>query len=448
MATEDVLDREAIALEEPAAEPATEQRLGQNRNFRWICAGVSIATLGSQFSALALPWLVLKMTGDTLALATVMAISGVPQIFLLLFGGSLADRFSPKRILVWAYLTCALLLIALGGLLFSGLLKLWMIDAFAFSTGLVFGMSIPASFSLIAAALPGHMVPAGSSVIGSIRQALAFVGPLLAGALLGFSGDGQAAGHEVLGSQPLFAAAFFLDGLGLLFVAWTTANIVFRTSSEAPGEGVRNGFNILPALRWFLADRQVLTVVCYWSLIVFFLSGPVRIALPLLAEQNTALGAKAYGILVSANAAGVFLGMTALGLLRRFVADRLWPVILCLDALAALIVVGIGLLHPQLQLAVFVYAALFVLVGTRAGFVEIGWFSWLQQRFPDEIRGRATSIFMVVSTANIAASVTFSGWLTRHVQASELFLLAGAATVSLALLGMLLRALGVLRVDA
>lgn len=445
MATEDILESAATVIA-PELETVESESLWRNRNFVWICAGACIATLGSQFTALALPWVVLKMTGDSLALATVMAISGVPQIALLLFGGGLADRFSPKRILIGAYLICAVLLICLGALLFAGMLQLWMIDIFAFTTGLVFGISVPASFSMIAAALPSHMVPSASSVIGSVRQGFAFVGPLLAGALLGLAGEGHSIGQP-LGSQPIFATAFFLDGAGLLLMAWATAHIAFRP--VATGDGMtRGGLSILPALRWFLSDRQVMTVIVYWTIIVFFFSGSVRVALPLLAEQSTALGAKAYGILVSANSAGVFVGMTALGLLRRFVVGRLWPIILGLDVLAAGLAIIIGVLHPALSMAIFVYAAMLVLVGTRSGFVEIGWFSLLQQRYPDDIRGRATSIFMVISTANMAASVTFAGWLTRHMPASELFVFAGLATAAVVLVSALLRATGVLRIDA
>ncbi|HEX7817150.1 MFS transporter [Dyella sp.] len=445
MATEDVLESGAAVLD---AEPEVVQNdsLWRNRNFIWICVGACVATLGSQFTALALPWIVLKMTGDSLALAAVMAISGVPQIALLLFGGGLADRFSPKRILISAYLICALLLICLGALLYAGMLQLWMIDIFAFTTGLVFGVSVPASFSVIAAALPNHMVPAASSVIGSVRQGFAFIGPLLAGALLGLANDGKPTG-SALGSQPIFAIAFFLDGAGLLLMAWATAKIAFRPLLSGDG-APRGGLSIMPALRWFLSDRQVLTVIIYWTIIVFFFSGSVRVALPLLAEQSTALGAKAYGILVSANSAGVFVGMTALGLLRRFIAGKLWPVILGLDVIAAGLAIIIGVLHPALSMAIFVYAAMLVLVGTRSGFVEIGWFSLLQQRYPDDIRGRATSIFMVISTANMAASVTFAGWMTRHMPASELFVFAGAATAVIVLVATLLRAMGVLRIDA
>ncbi len=451
--------REATSLDRPltaegatlpaAVAPHEDERLLRNRNFLWICIGVGIAMLGSQFTALALPWLVLKMTGDSLAMATVMVISGVPQIFLLLFGGGLADRYSPKRILAWSYLSCAVLLSLLSALLFIDRLELWMVDVFAFSTGLVFGVSVPASFSLIASALPKTMVPAASSVVGSIRQALAFVGPLLAGALLGLSQDQemQNAAVQAAPDMRIFAIAFLIDAVGLAFVAWSILHIVFRPIDErAVQDG--NGFNIMPAVKWFLADRQALTVMCYWMLISFVLSGPVRIALPLLADQSTGLGAQAYGALVSANSAGVFLGMIALGMLRALVSSRLWPWILLLDALAAGLVVAIGWIRPELQFALAAYVTLLVLVGTRTGFVEIGWFSWLQQRYPDEIRGRATSIFMVVSTINISTSVALAGWLTRQMPAKELFMLAGAMTLAVVMVSALLRAFGVLRIDA
>ncbi len=433
----------------PAPAPHDEERLLRNRNFLWICLGVGVVMLGSQFTTLALPWLVLKITGDPLAMATVVIIAGVPQIFLLLFGSGLADRYPTKRILTWSYLSCSALLLLLSTLLFTDRLELWMVDVFAFSTGLVFGVSVPASFSLIPAALPKSMIPAASSAVGSIRQVFAFIGPLLAGALLGLSHD-QGLQNTALQAPPdlrMFAIAFLIDGLGLAFVAWTVVHIAFRPRDERAAT-IDSGFNIMPAVRWFLGDRETLTILGYWMLISFVLSGPVRIALPLLAEQSTGLGAQAYGALVSSNAAGVFIGMTALGLLRVFVLSRLWSSILLLDAVAAVLVMAIGWIRPELQFAIAVYVTLLLLVGTRTGFVEIGWFSSLQQRYPDEIRGRAISIFMVVSTINISASVALSGWLTRHMPAKELFILAGAMTLLVVVVCALLRAFGVLRIEA
>ena len=43
-----------------------------DRNFRWLLGGGAISMLGDQFTMIALPWLVLKLTGDPLALASAL----------------------------------------------------------------------------------------------------------------------------------------------------------------------------------------------------------------------------------------------------------------------------------------------------------------------------------------------------------------------------------------
>lgn len=69
-------------------------------NFAWLMSGGVISALGDQFTLIALPWLVLKLTGDPLALGLVIALMGIPRALLILFGGALVDRYSPKRVLM------------------------------------------------------------------------------------------------------------------------------------------------------------------------------------------------------------------------------------------------------------------------------------------------------------------------------------------------------------
>ncbi len=45
-----------------------------NRDFRLLFMGSSISILGDQFTLLALPWLVLKLTGDPQQLGFVLAL--------------------------------------------------------------------------------------------------------------------------------------------------------------------------------------------------------------------------------------------------------------------------------------------------------------------------------------------------------------------------------------
>lgn len=50
-----------------------------DRNFRWLFAGALVTRAGHRFTLIALPWLVLQMTGDPLVLGTVMAAMAVPR---------------------------------------------------------------------------------------------------------------------------------------------------------------------------------------------------------------------------------------------------------------------------------------------------------------------------------------------------------------------------------
>jgi hypothetical protein len=56
------------------------------RNFRLLWIGEGISLLGDQFYMIALPWMVLQLTGSALALGTVMALAGIPRALFVLVG--------------------------------------------------------------------------------------------------------------------------------------------------------------------------------------------------------------------------------------------------------------------------------------------------------------------------------------------------------------------------
>src|SRR5512136_2034743 len=72
------------------------------RDFRLLFVGAATSLLGDQFALIATPWLVLQLTGDPLALGIVMALEGLPRAIIMLAGGAITDRFSPRRIMLAA----------------------------------------------------------------------------------------------------------------------------------------------------------------------------------------------------------------------------------------------------------------------------------------------------------------------------------------------------------
>src|SRR5437762_1781086 len=81
----------------PLAAPVHPLR---NPQYRKLLIGSSISFVGDQFYLVALPWLVLQQTGSAVAMSTVLMAGAIPRAVLMLMGGVLTDRISPRKIMI------------------------------------------------------------------------------------------------------------------------------------------------------------------------------------------------------------------------------------------------------------------------------------------------------------------------------------------------------------
>ena len=70
------------------------------RDFRLLFTGETISLIGDQFHFIALAWLALELTGSGLVLGSVLLVAGLPRMVLMLVGGALADRISPRSVML------------------------------------------------------------------------------------------------------------------------------------------------------------------------------------------------------------------------------------------------------------------------------------------------------------------------------------------------------------
>src|SRR5262245_49490664 len=173
------------------------------RNFRLLFSGAFISLLGDQFALIATPWLVLQLTGDPLMLGTVLALEGIPRAAFILFGGAITDRLSPRLMMLIANIIRFFLTALMAVVVLSGAVQVWMIYAFALSFGIVAGFSIPAEQSIVPTLVDEQDLQAGNSIIMGITQLSGFVGPTVAGIIIGrfsntFTGVGIAFAFDAL----------------------------------------------------------------------------------------------------------------------------------------------------------------------------------------------------------------------------------------------------------
>lgn len=407
----------------PRADPRAA--LFRDTNFRWLISGSALTMLGDQFTLIALPWLVLQMTGDTLVLGTVLALMSVPRALFILIGGALVDRYSPKEVLMLTKYVNLVLLALLSGLVLTGALTLWMVYALSLAIGLATAFSIPAGTSLMPHVVPRAQLQAANGISLGLRQLTMFLGPLLAGLLIVLFGDGSASTASATG----IGIAFALDALSFGVSAWTLAKVrtlaaIAPAATAAAPQAVLA--SVAQGLVHFWRDRELRTCFLYWSAIALFIMGPIHIAVPVLASSTPTLGAAAFGTMLGAHGAGTLAGMVASGMFPRLRVGSLGLTILAFDAIIGLLFIPMGMVS-----AVWQGAGLMLAIGLLGGFMQVRVFTWIQQRVPPMLIGRAMSLFMFIFMGLAPISAAVTGWLMKSITLPQLFATSGGTLVVL-----------------
>ena len=95
-------------------------QLVKTRNFGLLWGAGGLSAIGDQFDLIAFPWLVLMVTGDPIAVGTVLSVGLVPGIFFMLLGGAMVDRYSPRVIMLASNVTRIVLVATLAALILTG----------------------------------------------------------------------------------------------------------------------------------------------------------------------------------------------------------------------------------------------------------------------------------------------------------------------------------------
>jgi predicted MFS family arabinose efflux permease len=402
----------------------TEPHLLRNNNFRWLLGGGLVSMLGDQFSMLALPWLVLGLTGDSLSLGIAVALMGAPRAVLILLGGTLADRYSPRRVLLASKLANAAILLSLAGLLMLGQPGVALAYAAALALGIASAFAIPAGTAILPQAVPPQALQTANSLQMGARQLSLLAGPLLAALVLGARDGGQQSGMAAL------AAAFAIDALTFLFSAWTLWQVRLRPlATAAVAQGMWRDMAAGLAMVW--RDTPLRNCYGYWAVVAFFVMGPLQVALPVLASERLH-GAPALGLLMGAHGAGTLAGMLASSLGGTWLRRRFGATLLAVDAIVAILLMALGQIDTAWQ-----GAALLAVTGLLGGYVQVAIFTWIQRRVAPAMLGRAMALFMGIFLGLAPLSAAATGALLRHLTVGELFCAGGAMLLAAAVAAVL-----------
>lgn len=144
--------------------------LFQSRNFRLLCLADAISYIGDQVSLIAFPWLALALTGDPIVMAMVLVCQTFPRALLMLFGGAIVDRLSPRKVMIISQITLMILVGTLAVVLRYNLIELWMVFACALCFGVVEAFFFPASSSIIPSVVEKRFLKEANAAIQALGQ--------------------------------------------------------------------------------------------------------------------------------------------------------------------------------------------------------------------------------------------------------------------------------------
>ncbi len=390
------------------------------RDFRLLISGALISLLGDQFALIATPWLVLKLTNDPLALGTVLALEGIPRAILMLFGGAITDRLSPRLVMLVANITRTFLTAFMALMVFSGLAQLWIIYVFGLLMGAVAGLTMPAESSIVPMLVDEQDLRAGNSIMMGIVQLAGFVGPTIAGILIG----------RFAGTLTGVGLAFALDAFSFV-VSAVTLQLIRTRQNTAPGQSRAGKESVVASIKtgiqYLWKDRPLRLIFLVLSAINFLLMGPLMVGIPVLANQRLPEGAAAFGLLMSAYAGGSLGGYLLAGSLRRLNGQSMrWAVTLFITAFG--VVIGsLGYIAST-----WIDFSLLLILGLGNGYFAIILITWMQTRVPKAMLGRIMSLVMLTSSGLAPISQAISGIVSKW-SLTLVFALPGALVLLVSL---------------
>ncbi|RKR76247.1 putative MFS family arabinose efflux permease [Frondihabitans australicus] len=358
-------------------------------NYRLWFGGALVSNTGTWMQATAQDWLVLThlTNHNATALGVTMALQFLPPILMIPITGLIAERYDRRRMLMVTQASMGALGLALGLLVVTDVVQLWMVWAFALVMGIVQAVDAPIRQSFVSELVPPKKLTNAVSLNSASFNGARLIGPAVAGVLI-----------AAVGTGPVFlinAASFLAVLASLRFIR--VCELEFKPRVVRAKGQIREGFG-------YVRSRPDLIVV----FIMIFIIGTFGMNFPIFTSTMATgafhVGSDGFGLLTSAVAVGSLTG--ALLSARR---ERPRMRILVMASISFGVTCTVAALMPTY----WSFAAVLVTVGlssitlmtTANGTVQLG--------AAPEMRGRVMALYMAIFTGGTPIGAPIVGWVAN-----------------------------------
>lgn len=260
------------------------------RNFQIFAGGLGLSLIGSWMQSTAFSWLIWTLTGSSIALGQVAAITLLPGLFVGPWAGALADRWDRRRILVVCHAILMMLAVLLAVLVQTETVTVWSVYVIALLSGTTRAIEIPAHDGMVGDLGQRTDVRSAVTLNAGLVQVSRMAGPALAGLLMV---------RYSLAIVFWVNAASFLVALGALL-----AIKVDQVRSVSTQAILRDFMDAVGAVRRHPRLRDVFVA----SFLATFFIWPTVQIMPAVADQGLGGDEGLFGFLLMSSGAGALVG--------------------------------------------------------------------------------------------------------------------------------------------
>src|SRR5256886_8909936 len=265
--------------------------------FRRYIIGSLISDSGTWMQVMAQGWVMSTLTNKAIMLGLVNLACGLPTLALTMMGGSAADRFDKRKILIATQIAQIAFALALGWLVFIGQIQIWHVIFLAALLGVSIAFEMPAISALVPELVKREQIASAVALDRSVFHGSRLIGPSLAGLFVGWWGA---------------ASAFFANAFSFLALIVALISLPKRVKGT-PEEEEQRRSGIMDGFRYVRSDRTILSMIALIACTTIFVFPVISVMLPLYVRNVLQLGPTTMGWLMATSGTGSFLG--SLGLL-------------------------------------------------------------------------------------------------------------------------------------
>lgn len=368
-------------------------------NYRRYFKGQVVSLSGNWMQTVAEVWLILSLTGSGFAVGVATALQFLPIMLLGALGGSLADRFAKRDLLI---VTQALMMIPpllLLAVTVTGVVTPAIVFALILVRGALLAVDNPARQAFVMEMVGPDRIVNAVSLNSVIVHSARVAGPAVAGILI-----------ASLGVAPCFG----LNAATFLVMIWALRGMDPNRLAEPPRSGLGEPGRVRAALR-HVRETPELAMPLLLMGVVGTLGLNFQVVLPLLARLTFEGGAGSYAVLVSSMGVGSVVGALVTG-----ARGKTGMGVIAASALAFGGLAMAAAAMPTLAAEIPVLALLGASAVTFAAAIN----STIQLAVAPEMRGRVMALYSVVFLGSTPIGGPLVGFISEAADPRLALLLA------------------------